>query len=149
MKYKIILSGLGLELVMGKISNTAYKYFKENNIEIEDYINESNIIKKIPKKFQPFPAEAWFECDNLVHLYNVRLDKNKNGLIIIEQNQKIIKKFKLDPEALEKEGIIVHMIDEIYICEQPSNSSIFMGISNEKGVFLSQNSRIKNLKQKN
>jgi|688.fasta_scaffold87001_4 hypothetical protein len=135
MKYKIILSGLGLELVMGKISNTAYKYFKENNIEIEDYINESNIIKKIPKKFQPFPAEAWFECDNLVHLYNVRLDKNKNGLIIIEQDQKIIKKFKLNAEALEKEGIIVHMIDEIYICEQPSNSYIFMGISNEKGVF--------------
>ena len=50
MKYKIILSGLGLELVMGKISNTAYKYFKENNIEIEDYINDSNIIKKYQKK---------------------------------------------------------------------------------------------------
>lgn len=54
MKYKIILSGLGLELVMGKISNTAYKYFKENNIEIEDYINDSNIIKKYQKNFNLF-----------------------------------------------------------------------------------------------
>lgn len=54
MKYKIILSGLGLELVMGKISNTTYKYFKENNIEIEDYINDSNIIKKYQKNFNLF-----------------------------------------------------------------------------------------------
>jgi hypothetical protein len=135
MKYKIILSGLGLELVMGKISNTAYKYFKENNIEIEDYINESNIVKKIPKKFQPFPAEAWFECDNLVHLYNVRLDDNENGSIIIEQDQDIIKDFELNADVLEKEGINTHLIDEIYICNQPSNTSIFMGISNEEGVF--------------
>ena len=135
MKYKIILSGLGLELVMGKISNTAYKYFKENNIEIEDYINESNIIKKIPKKFQPFPAEQWFECDNLVHLYNVRLDDNENGSIIIEQDQDIIKDFELNADVLEKEGINTHLIDEIYICNQPSNTSIFMGISNEEGVF--------------
>jgi hypothetical protein len=134
MKYKIILSGLGLELVMGKISNTAYKYFKDNNIEIRDYINESKKIK-IPKKFQPFPAEAWFECDNLVHLYNVRLDDNENGSIVIEQDQDIIKDFELNADVLEKEGINTHLIDEIYICDQPSNTSIFMGISNEEGVF--------------
>jgi hypothetical protein len=134
MKYKIILSGLGLELVMGKISNTAYKYFKDNNIEIRDYINESKKIK-IPKKFQPFPAEQWFECDNLVHLYNVRLDDNENGSIIIEQDQDIIKDFELNADVLEKEGINTHLIDEIYICDQPSNTSIFMGISNEEGVF--------------
>jgi hypothetical protein len=149
MKYKITLSGFGMELVMGKISNIAYDYFQKNNITIDNYINNLDITKKIPKKFQPFPADQWFECDDLVHLYNVILDNDKQeGLLTIEQDKKIIKKYELDTDTLAKEGIIVDEIEEIYVSEQPNNTCVFLGQSNEKGVFFTTEIEDKKFDQK-
>lgn len=137
MKFEITLSGLGLELVMGKININAYEYFKNNNIEISSYINNSNIAKKVPKKFRPFSNEQWFECDDLAHLYNVKLDSNKEGVLTLKKNNITINEYNLDIDILTKEGIVVDEINEIYVSELPVNTCVFLGLSHEKGVFFS------------
>ena len=82
MKYSLELIGIGLEIVVGKISNDTYNYFAKNNLSIQNYING---LVQIPKKYQPFENDAWFECDNICHLHNVYI--NKNNKILIKENR--------------------------------------------------------------
>lgn len=129
MKYSLELIGTGLEIVVGKISNDTYNYFAKNNLSIQNYING---LVQIPKKYQPFENDAWFECDNICHLHNVYI--NKNNKILIKENSKKLFELKLNWDILEKK-IELENTQEIYVSEMKKNTCVFIGKSFEKGSF--------------
>lgn len=129
MKYSIELIGTGLEIVVGKISTQNYNYFINNKLNIQNYINA---LVQIPKKYQPFEKDAWFECDDICHLHNVYL--NKNNTMLIKENSKKILELKLNSEILENK-IELENSQEIYVSEMRRNTCVFIGKSFEKGSF--------------
>jgi len=128
--FTLEIIGNGLEIVVGKIKPQVFKYFSDNQIDINDYTNET---VEVPKKFRPFDKGSWFECDDICHLHNAYFANGSK--LIIKRGLKTLSELNLSWNNLEKNKIEFENTKEIYISEMPHKSFIFIGKSFEKGTF--------------
>ncbi len=132
--YKIEINGYGAEIVIGKISEESAQYFIDNEIDIGEYAAGCDDDAGVPEEFQPFEPGAWFECDNITHQWGPELSSD-NEIKVTDASGKEVFTSSLDSGDLDDAGINLVCLDEIYIGEMPEGDCIFMGQSNEDGMF--------------
>ena len=136
--YTVIMSGYGGEIVLGSVDRSIYNYFKENDIDLEEYAWDSDYAEEneIPEDMRPFEPGCWHDCDNISHESGVELS-DYNMIYVNDENNKEVWSCSLDAEALENAGVEVECFSED-LCEDRSdreNTVGFIGQSVEKGTF--------------
>jgi len=136
--YKISMWGYGGEKVMGTVSREIYDYFKSRRLDLSDYAWNSDYAEEnnIPEAMQPFPAGSWYECDNLAHASGVNRDagtlqiEDETGATVYERQLESLTGFnEEDPEPE------FDCNDEVWIDRESPGTVVFLGSSNEKGIF--------------
>jgi hypothetical protein len=132
-KYRVEMSGVGSEMALGTIPRSTYDYFKANQIDVADYIADSDSYSHIPQEHQFAQDGAWFDVNNLIHESGVVLDDA--CILTVTDEDGDIWSTSLDEAKLVAQGITINCLGEIYICEQPDGTVVFMGETSEKGTF--------------
>ena len=73
-KYRVEMSGYGGEIVLGAVPRASYDYFKANQIDVNEYIGNSDEYSTMPQDVHFAQDGAWFSVDNIIHEYGVELD---------------------------------------------------------------------------
>lgn len=133
-KYRIEMSGFGGEIVLGAIPRATYDYFKTNQIEVADYISDSDSFSHIPPEHQFAEDGAWFSVDNIIHEYGVELD-DSCILRVVDEDGDEVWSSPLGVDALINAGITINCLGSHYVFEQADGTAVFMGQSTEKGTF--------------
>lgn len=134
--YTLMLSGYGGEIVLGSVPREQYQYFRDNEIDIEEYAWDCDNEQEVPEEMQPFFPGEWHSCDDIAHESGVELC-DSNYITVTDENDKEHWKCKLGYMDLTDAGAEVDESDE-YLCsdrEDRENTVGFVGQSTEKGVF--------------
>lgn len=132
-KYRVEMSGFGSEMALGTIPRATYEYFKAQQIDVSDYISDSDSYSHIPLEHQFAPDGEWFEVNNLIHESGVVLDDA--CILTVTDEHGDSWSTSLDEAKLVAQGIALNCLSEIYISEQPNGTVVFMGETSEKGTF--------------
>jgi hypothetical protein len=133
-KYRIEMSGCGGEISLGVVSRETYDYFKANQIDVADYITDSDSYSNIPAEHQFAEGGAWYEVDNIIHESGVELN-NSCVIQVTDADGDEVWSSALDIETLINAGVTVNCLGDFYVHEQPDGTAVFMGQSTEKGTF--------------
>ena len=134
--YTLMLSGYGGEIVLGSVPREQYQYFRDNEIDIEDYAWDCDNEQEVPEEMQPFFPGEWHSCDDIAHESGVELC-DSNYITVTDENGKEHWQCKLGYMDLTDAGAEVDESDE-YLCsdrEDRENTVGFVGQSIEKGCF--------------
>ena len=134
--YRVMLSGYGGEIVLGSVPREQYEYFRDNEIDIEEYAWDSDNEQEVPEEMQPFEPGSWHECDDVAHENGCELS-DYNQITVFDEHGKEHWHSSLDHTKLNDAGVEVDEADE-YMCADRSdreNTVGFIGQSVEKGVF--------------
>jgi hypothetical protein len=134
--YTLMLSGYGGEIVLGSVPREQYQYFRDNEIDIEEYAWDCDNEQEVPEEMQPFFPGEWHSCDDIAHESGVELC-DSNRITVTDENGKEHWQCKLGYMDLTDAGAEVDESDE-YLCsdrEDRENTVGFVGQSIEKGCF--------------
>jgi hypothetical protein len=134
--YTLMLSGYGGEIVLGSVPREQYKYFVDNNIDIEEFAWDEDYATEVPEDMQPFEPGSWHECDDIAHENGCELS-DSNYITVTDENNKQHWQSNLGYGALADAGVELDESDE-YLCsdrEDRANTVGFVGQSIEKGCF--------------
>lgn len=132
--YSISIYGYGGEAVMGTVNRETYEYFKENDIDVEEHVNDYDNELEIPDEHCFAGEGQWYDNDNICHVNGVEM----SGECVIEvhdENGNLVWTSDLDPESLEKQNVSCSENGSYYVEEQPSGTVVFFGQNFEKGTF--------------
>lgn len=132
--YTFKLQGWGGEIVLGRVPNRVYDYFKDNKIDLTEYCNFETNTQMVPAEFQPFPPSEWFSCDEIAHETGVEMDESC-VLEVFDEDDNLVWAGNLDAATLEEIGCDVVSGTDIYASDQKSGSVVFYGQQFEKGTF--------------
>ena len=134
--YRVMLSGYGGEIVLGSVPREQYEYFRDNDIDVEEYAWDSDNESEVPEDMQPFTPGEWHSCDDVAHESGVELS-GYNYITVTDENGKEHWQSNLGHGTLTDAGIEVDEFAE-FLCSDRSdreNTVGFIGQSTEKGVF--------------
>jgi hypothetical protein len=133
--YKISLWGYGGEKVMGTVDRKVYDYFRERRIDLSDYAWDSDYAEEhnIPEDMQPFAPGSWYDCDGMAHVNGVSL--NAGTLQVEDENSDTVLTKPLEEcNGCDESPELIYG-EESWIDEKPAGTVVFIGNSNEKGIF--------------
>lgn len=140
---EITLSGYGGEIIMGRISEAAYEYWKDRD-DLADFVYDWN------GEFEDVPADArfvtdgsWYDVDDICHENGceasdccwITVEDKLEGRTIWETNLGLDNLASLGVDTASHS----HYRPEE---DEPSGTCVFMGQSIEKGTFFSGTVRI-------
>ena len=134
--YRVMLSGYGGEIVLGSVPREQYEYFRDNEIDIEEYAWDSDNEQEVPEEMQPFTPGEWHSCDDVAHESGCELSEY-NYITVTDENGKEHWQCKLGYSELTDAGAEVDETEES-LCSDRSdreNTVGFIGQSVEKGCF--------------
>jgi len=140
--YRVMLSGYGGEIVLGSVPKETYRYFRDNNIDVEEYANgwnwdeESEDHPEVPEEHRFVEPGSWHDCDNVAHENGCELS-DYNYITVTDENGKEHWQSDLGDLNLIKAGVNVEESGE-FLCADRSdreNTVGFIGQSVEKGCF--------------
>lgn len=134
--YRVMLSGYGGEIVLGSVPREQYQYFRDNEIDIEEYAWDCDNEQSVPEEMQPFTPGEWHSCDDVAHESGCELSEY-NYITVTDENGKDHWECKLGYSELTDAGVEVDETEES-LCSDRSdreNTVGFIGQSVEKGVF--------------
>jgi hypothetical protein len=134
--YNIYIGGYGGESYAGRVDRATYDYFKEKQIDIEEYASDwDNKFDDVPRELQPFSPGSAYECDNLFHASGAELSST-NEIEVRDENGNDHWACAAGLNDLEDSGVTV---DQIGGCdfedELPEDAIAFWGGQGEKGTF--------------
>lgn len=135
--YKIEIWGYGGEIYWGTVDRKIYDFFKEKEIDIEQYATsswEDRMWDDVPDDMRPFSPGSAYECDYGFHLSGATFDAS-SYVTVYDETGKQVWQSSLDSVALAKEGVGFDCIDERYINDYEPGTVVFMGAQGEKGLF--------------
>ena len=136
--YRVMLSGYGGEIVLGSVPRSIYNYFKENDIDLEEYAWDSDYAEEneIPEDMQPFEPGCWHDCDDVAHESGCELSEY-NYITVTDENGKEHWQCDLDYSKLTDAGVEVDETEESLCSDRADreNTVGFIGQSVEKGCF--------------
>jgi len=135
--YKIQMWGYGGEKVMGRVDREVWDYCMENQVNLMDIAWNSDGAEDLgldPDKL-PFPPGSWYECDGIAHVNGVC--KDAGTIQIFDEQENVVYERQLnelngDPEDNSPE---LECFDDVGLSGYDEGDIIFIGQSNEKGVF--------------
>jgi hypothetical protein len=132
--YTIRCWGYGGEIVLGNVDRKVYKYFKDNDVDLEEYASSwADDETDVPVDFRPFNPGAWYECDDIAHAAGVEMSEYCY-IALVDSNGDTVWDHALEPYMLEESEIEVECDNEYYASEESENI-VFLGQSIEKGTF--------------
>ena len=134
--YRVMLSGYGGEIVLGSVPREQYEYFRDNEIDIEEYAWDCDNEQEVPEEMQPFTPGEWHSCDDVAHESGCELS-DYNYITVTDENGKEHWACKLGYSELTDAGVEVDETEES-LCSDRSdreNTVGFIGQSVEKGCF--------------
>ena len=134
--YRVMLSGYGGEIVLGSVPREQYEYFRDNEIDIEEYAWDCDNEQEVPEEMQPFTPGEWHSCDDVAHESGCELS-DYNYITVTDENGKEHWQCKLGYSELTDAGVEVDETEES-LCSDRSdreNTVGFIGQSVEKGCF--------------
>ena len=133
--YKISMWGYGGEKVMGTVDKKVWDYCMDNQVDLSDIAWDSDAAEEmeLDADMLPFPPGSWYECDNLAHVNGVSRDAGT--IQILDENDETVYERSLDDcdGCDDSPGLCCN--DEVWICQEPAGTVVFVGSSNEKGTF--------------
>lgn len=132
--YTIELSGFGGEIVMGKVNHSTYDYLLDNLIEVDELVDDIDNDLGIPSEHRIFPNGAWYECNDICHESGVEFSDN-GCVTVFDENGNSVWTSNLNPMVLKRNGCRVDLQNVTNVNDQPNDSVVFVGRSDEKGVF--------------
>ena len=149
---RIRVWGYGGEIVMGRVSREAYKWWtnksKEAGVDLEDFASdwsweEENANKDVPPEARFITPGEWHECDNISHESGAEVGDLSGITITDEETQEQLFEFRLSQTELEEHGVTMTCG---FCHDAPENAgpgnACFVGQSVEKGVFFDGTVRI-------
>ena len=134
--YTVMLSGYGGEIVLGSVPREQYEYFRDNEIDIEEFAWDSDNEAEVPEEMQPFEPGSWHECSDVAHESGCELS-DYNYITVTDENGKEHWQSELGYSTLTDAGVEVDESYE-YLCSDRAdreNTVGFVGQSTEKGCF--------------
>jgi len=138
--YRVSLTGYGGEIVLGSVPRETYEYFRDNEIDVEEYVNswdwEEDGNEPVPEEHCFVEPGSWHDCDDIAHESGCEFSEY-NYITVCDENGDEVWSCRLDLEELEKHGVEVEYTEE-FMCSDRSdreNTVGFIGQSVEKGTF--------------
>jgi hypothetical protein len=140
----ITLWGYGGEIVMGRVSREAYKWWTRNAeeaaVELSDFVfnwgfEEENEDKEIPDEARFITAGEWHECDGIAHESGVELSDICGMTVTDDLTGDQIFECNLGLAALESHGIDTACLYDLETGDAGPGNACFVGQSIEKGTF--------------
>jgi hypothetical protein len=137
----IMLSGYGGEIVMGRVSREAYKWWNQrDDVSIDDWVWGWNWEDEHPDITVPEHAQfvgngEWHDCDDLAHESGVEIGGSCWITVTDQLTGETILESTLDHHALESHGIECECMGSTERDEAGVGNAVFVGQSIEKGVF--------------
>jgi len=88
--YKIQVYGYGGDSRFLRATREQYLYFKENDIDIEDYASSWDNEHEVPEEFQPFPPGEPYDGDEIFYAGGANFDDGGYVQITDEQDQVVL-----------------------------------------------------------
>ena len=133
--YSISLWGYGGEKVMGTVSQEAWDYCMDNQVDLSDIAWDSDAAEEMDLDAEklPFYPGSWYECDSMGHVSGVSRD---SGTIqILDENDETVFEKSLDACDGITDSPGWSCSDEVWIGSRSKDEIVFVGSSNEKGTF--------------
>ena len=132
--YTIKVQGYGGEIVLGKVSNHIYEYFRNHEVDLADFAYDAADTQIIDRSLHPVHPGAWFDCDGIAHEIGAEMDET-SYIEVIDQDGSIVWASPLDAAILEEVGCEVITAEDIYASDQKEGSVVFYGQQFEQGLF--------------
>lgn len=133
--YTFSLWGYGGEVVMGRVDRKVYDYFKENQIDLDEYAYDWDNETEVPEDVQPFTPGEWHDCDHILHESGVEMS-GACHITVYDENGNEVWDHRLDPADLDEDEITVIESEEYYAHFEAPGTVVFYGQSLEKGTFM-------------
>jgi hypothetical protein len=141
--YRVEIWGRGGEVYWGKVDRKIYDFFKDKEIDIEQYAGswEERMWDDVPFDLQPFSPGSPDECDRDGHTAGATFDDSSNITVYDETGAEVW----TSPlgSALSDNGAECDCIDEKYINDYPTGTVVFWGAQGEKGTFFGNEFELK------
>ena len=135
MKFRIEVSGRGGEIVIGRVSQDAYAYFEEHEIDVDEYATSWDNDYEVPEELQPFVPGEWHDCDDIAHEFGSDVD---DTFITVTDADDNVLLDNVDYSNLIKIGVNVECEDDIDPDDILEAGAVcFIGQSHDKGLFYS------------
>ena len=131
------ISGSGVETFSGMVDIATYLYFQENNVDLEEYYNDTEMGDndlEIPDEHH-FGANGLTEVDDIWHVNGAYLIED-NKIEILNDSDEVIWSCSCDPEDLEGEDVTLiatSNYDDI-VDELAPNQAMTIGRFFQKGT---------------
>jgi hypothetical protein len=132
--YTISLGGFGGEIVVGRVDRVKYDYFKENDIDIEEYAGDWDNEREVPDEMMLFEPGSWHDCDNVAHESGVEMDAGCDVTVNDEDGNEVWG-HNLGIDDLVDDGIDVSDSFNFDSSAEDAGTCIYVGQSTEKGTF--------------
>lgn len=141
--YRVEIWGYGGEVYWGNVDRKIYDYFKEKEINIEQYARgwDEDLWNDIPQAMRPFEPGTPYDCDHGGHTAGATFD-DASVIVVYDEKNNEVWKSPLGP-VLKDNGATFDCIDEHYIDDYPAGTAVFWGAEGEKGTFFSSDFEIK------
>lgn len=131
--YRIELGAYGGEVHAGRVDRKIYDYFKQQQIDLDEYVNDWDNELAVPVELQPFPPGSSYDCDDLLHVSGATMDAS-NSVQVFDESGKLVWSCNMDPNALQYEGVSCSETDSFDSDEVADGDVIFWGAQGEKGL---------------
>jgi leucine-rich repeat protein SHOC2 len=128
--------GYGGECVIGEISSESYDYFKNNNLDVEEFSEDYNNELEVPEEFHPFEPGAWHDCDNIAHESGAGMDHSSFITITNNDTRETLFESTLDTIDLQQKNVVVDGIMDVELQDSQPGTCLFIGNNWEKGTFM-------------
>ena len=133
--YNIYIGGYGGEAYAGKVDQKVYEYFKEKQIDIQQYANDwDDLFDDVPSDMRPFWPGSAYDCDNLFHASGAELS-NLNEIEVNDETGKQHWACAAGLNELEDAGVIVNEMGGCDFEDLDENTIVHWGGQGEKGTF--------------
>lgn len=134
-KFEIHLTGYGGEIVLGRITENQYNYWKDRE-DLDEYANDYDNEIDVPDEVKFITDGSWYECDDLIHENGCEFS-NACWITVYDEDGNEVFTSCLDYEDLESKGVYVDGIaNDEYRVEWDSDAKYyFLGQNFEKGTF--------------
>lgn len=141
---RIQIWGYGGEIVMGRVSREAYKWWTTHaesaGAELDDFVfnwswEEEYQGNDVPPAARFITPGEWHECDNISHESGAEVSELSGITVIDEITDEEIFSCRLNQDDLENNGIDITCVMSEYPEEAGIGNACFIGQSVEKGIF--------------
>lgn len=133
--YTIYIGGYGGEAYAGKVDRATYEYFKEKQIDIEEYATDyDDMFGDVPRELQPYSPGSPYDCDGLFHASGAELS-NLNEIQVNDETGNEHWTCAAGLNELEDAGVTVNEWGGCDFDDLPEDTIVHWGGQGEKGTF--------------